>query len=96
MTAFAHRYTWADAQMYDVRLTTHLDARNASESSGLGHPDSYGYVLYLWVLVSLLMANDIRKMKQFNRLLELPPQKSYHFFICKHVLMRAKRSVVHV
>ena len=74
--------------MYDVRLPEHLDdhldGRNASAALGLGHPDRFTYVLYLWCPVCLLMANDIRKMKQFNRLLELPPQKSYHFFICKN------------
>ena len=90
------RYTWADAQMYDIRLPQHLDGQmgdqNTSAAAGqeekhghaLGHPDRFTYVLYLWCPVCLLMANDIRKMKQFNRLLEWPPQKSFHFFICKH------------
>ena len=37
-----------------------------------------------WIPVGLLVANDIRKMKRFNRLLELPPDKNFHFFICHH------------
>jgi len=36
------------------------------------------------ILACLLMANDIRKMKAFKRLLELPPDKRYHFFICRN------------
>eukprot|EP01045_Picozoa_sp_COSAG04_P011154 COSAG04_NODE_711_length_10885_cov_5.273225_5_plen_138_part_00 len=37
--------------MYDVRLPAHLDARNASESSGLGHPGSRDELLALLALL---------------------------------------------
>ena len=81
------RYTWADAKMYEAHLPEDRDdfvAWNASTTSGLGRPDLYNWLCVLWLPVGLLVANDIRMMKRFNRLLELPPDKNFHFFICHH------------
>ena len=72
--------------MYMYELPEHREdfVWNASMAVSRNGWQGVGWVSIAWIPVGLLVANDIRKMKRFNRLLELPPQKSYHFFICKH------------
>jgi len=42
------------------------------------------WAMFLFVPIGFLQANDIRMMKRLSRLLELPQNKRYHFFICHH------------
>ena len=45
-------------------------------------PSCGQFIEFLWLPVAILLANDNRKMSAFNRLLDLPEGKQYHFFIC--------------
>ena len=54
---------------------------NTYSEDGTGQCGTNVEILILWPIVTLLLANDVRKMK---RLLELPEGKQYHFFICHH------------
>ena len=72
--------------MYMYELPEHREdfVWNASMAVSRNGWQGVGWVSIAWIPVGLLVANDIRKMKRFNRLLEPPPDKNFHFFICHH------------
>eukprot|EP01047_Picozoa_sp_COSAG01_P024822 COSAG01_NODE_1548_length_9950_cov_29.480865_3_plen_820_part_00 len=53
------------------------------ELSG-GNPSWAQYWILLLIPVFMMLGNDVRQQKNFNRKLQLPMKKKYHFFICHH------------